>query len=77
MKVPGSRDASKTRVRESAQKMLRVHDATLRKLARPDESKVANLVDRLESLARQLQALKTEAEALSAWNGTTSPARRS
>ena len=69
MKVPGSRDASKARVRESAQKMLRVHDATLRKLARPDESKVANLVDRIEPLARQLQALKTEAEALGVFVG--------
>lgn len=69
MKVPGSRDASKARVRESAKKMLRVHDATLRKLARPDESKVANLVDRIEPLARQLQALKTEAEALGVFVG--------
>lgn len=69
MKAPGTRKPSKARVRDSAEKMLRVHHVTLRKLARPEESKLANLVDRIEPLARQLQALKTEAEALGVFVG--------
>ena len=68
MKAPGTRKPSKARVRDSAEKMLRVHHVTLRKLAQP-ESTVANLVDRIEPLARQLQALKTEAEALGVFVG--------
>ena len=64
MKATGTRKPSKARVRQSADKMLRVHDITLRKLAHPDAAKVARIVDRIEPLARQLQALRTEAEAL-------------
>ncbi len=69
MKAPGTRKPSKVRVRDSAEKMLRVHHVTLRKLAHPDESKLANLVDRIEPLARRLQALRTDAEALGVFVG--------
>lgn len=69
MKAPGTRKPSKARVRDSAEKMLSVHHTTLRKLAHPDASKLANVVDRIEPLVLQLQALKTEAEALGVFVG--------
>jgi hypothetical protein len=69
MKASGTRTPSKARVRDSAEKMLRVHEVTLRKLAHPAEAKLARLVDRIEPLARELQALKAEAESLGVFVG--------